>query len=92
MEQKRISDEDFNKLTELKTKFFEVTVQLGQYQIDKMYYEDQIKQLNHLIATSESTYRGLIIEESKLSEDLRNKYGTVDIDIETGNISEKSIV
>jgi hypothetical protein len=92
MEQKRISDEDFNKLTELKTKFFEVTVQLGQYQIDKMYYEDQIKQLNYLIATSESTYRGLIIEESKLSEDLHNKYGTVDIDIETGNISEKSIV
>jgi hypothetical protein len=53
---------------------------------------DSLKQLNHLIATSESTYRGLIIEESKLSEDLCNKYGTVDIDIETGNISEKSIV
>jgi hypothetical protein len=87
MEQKKINDEDFAKLTDLKTKYFELTVQIGQCQIDKMVLEDQLKQVNDLITSSESTYKSLIAEENKLSEELRTKYGTVNIDLETGIIS-----
>jgi|LakMenEpi03Aug12_release.lakeMendotaPanAssembly.Ray.scaffolds.fasta_scaffold2717796_1 hypothetical protein len=90
MEQKQLTQEEFKKLTDLKESFFNLTVKLGQAQIDRLFINSQLEQLNQHIADLETKYSDLRKEELQLNTEISSKYGDVVVDIETGNFSVNS--
>ena len=89
MDQK-LTQEEFKKLTDLKESFFNLTVKLGQSQIDRLFINSQLQQLTRYISELELNYASLRDEEVKFNEEITSKYGDVTVDVETGNFSVNS--
>lgn len=81
-EPKKFTEEEIKKVTEIKTKYQEITVALGQIELDRLLLEEQRSELN-------KQYKETREEESKYAKELSDKYGVGTLDVETGNFVPK---
>ena len=77
-EPKKFTEEEMKKVNEIKTKYQEITVSLGQVELDRLLLEEQRAELNR-------QYKEQREIEAKYAKELSAKYGVGTLDIETGN-------
>tara|TARA_Y100000401_G_C8315717_1_gene222277 strand:- start:256 stop:510 length:255 start_codon:yes stop_codon:yes gene_type:complete len=77
-EPKKFTEEEMKKVNEIKTKYQEITVSLGQVELDRLLLEEQRTELNR-------QYKEQREIEAKYAKELSAKYGVGTLDIETGN-------
>tara|TARA_R110000787_G_scaffold208944_1_gene318999 strand:- start:52 stop:306 length:255 start_codon:yes stop_codon:yes gene_type:complete len=82
-EAKKFTEEEMKKVSEIKEQYNEITIQLGQIELDRLLLEEQRDALNQ-------RYKETRARESDYAKELSDKYGVGTLDIETGNfIPEK---
>jgi len=83
----KLSQEELDKIVQIKDGYDKILPEIGSIviQIDQLE-----KKLDELKSTKEnylSTYYKILEEESVLSSTLSNKYGSVKVDLSTGEIT-----
>ena len=76
-EGKKFTEEEMNKVQEIKNKYNEITINLGQLEMDGMLLSEQKEKLK-------DEYVGVRKEEVTYAKVLSDKYGLGTLDIETG--------
>jgi hypothetical protein len=76
----KITDTELQKIQLLKEDALEIASTLGELSYQKISIELLIKE-------QEEKIKGVKKEEAKIFDELKNKYGSVNINIETGEIS-----
>ena len=77
-EAKKFTEEEMKKVQEIKDTYNEITIALGQIELDRLLLEDQRSELSN-------KYKETRVKESEYAKELSDKYGVGTLDIETGN-------
>ena len=80
----KLTEQEIKSIQELQDKFMNVTMQFGQIKIERTIIEEQLKNLDVMESKITSDYNTLRQEEIKIVEDLKQKYGEGEINLETG--------
>jgi hypothetical protein len=78
----KLSPEEFTKLQDIRQEAIDIATTLGEIGYQKILLELQEQEQKQKI-------KDIKLDESVFFEDLRNKYGDVVLDIETGVLSPK---
>ena len=78
----KLSPEEFTKLQDIRQEAIDIATTLGEIGYQKIILELQEQEQKERI-------RDIKADESAFFENLRNKYGNVVLDIETGELSPK---
>jgi len=86
MEQKEIkmSEEELQKIQDLRTQYASITAQLGQLKIEQMFVTRQLNRLKELETQFESDYIANQNAEEVFAKQINEKYGDGDVNLETG--------
>lgn len=82
----QISEEELKQLHVLRDQYTEMTFRLGQIKLEQVTINAQLKRLTELEETIASEYMKAIETENTLVNNLIEKYGNGELDIETGQI------
>ena len=84
---KKITPEELENVQKVRSKYQEITVKLGQIQVQRMQISNQIEMLNK---TEEDLGKEWTIlkKERKAISDLQEKYGKVNINLDSGEIND----
>lgn len=80
----KFTKEELNQINEFKTKFSEITAQLGELEIETILVESQLESLQTYKESLKNDYIKLRESEIKLANVLKEKYGEGELDINTG--------
>lgn len=83
-EVKKIEDTDLQKLNQIQSKYAEISAKLGQLKIEQLLVNQQSERLKQLEDSFINDYLTLQKEETEFASDITKKYGTGEINIETG--------
>lgn len=83
-EQKSITEEELNSIKELQTQYAKITADLGQLNINKFILQRDLDELRKKISEQQNLYLEAQDRESKLVQELNDKYGEGSLNIETG--------
>lgn len=81
METQKLSEKELQDLKEIQTKSNRVTMSLGQVEVQKAILDGQKNDLLSQLADLQEN-------QNKIGKELQEKYGTVDINLETGEITK----
>lgn len=81
---KKVDQADIEKLKLLQEQYSEISAKLGQLKIEQLLINQQVDRLKQLEDTFASEYFKLQAEEQKLAEEISKKYGSGQINIDTG--------
>ena len=84
---KKITPEELDSVQEIRAKYQEITVKLGQIQVQRMQITNQIEVLNKGEESLREEWADAQQSESKAIKDLQEKYGKVNINLDSGEIS-----
>jgi predicted nuclease with TOPRIM domain len=90
METNKITEEELKQLRELHSKYNNITVQFGQLKMEQILLEQQLIRLKDLESSLTKECQTLQTEEDGYIKQITDKYGVVDIDLETGTFSTTS--
>lgn len=76
----KITEEEIKKVNDLKDQTTQLVYALGELEYQKISLEFILEDIKEKVIKTK-------IEESKFLDDLKNKYGNVNINIETGEFS-----
>ena len=79
--QNKLEEQELKDIKDFQSEFDQLQTLLGQIQLQKFKLEN-----DELILKSK--YNDLLIKEKELGEQLNDKYGEVQIDLKTGEITE----
>ena len=79
--QNKLEEQELKDIKDFQSEFDQLQILLGQIQLQKFKLEN-----DELILKSK--YNDLLIKEKELGEQLNDKYGEVQIDLKTGEITE----
>lgn len=82
----QINEEELKQLHTLRDQYTEMTFRLGQIKLEQVMLNTQLKRLIELEETIALEYMKAIETEDTLVNDLIEKYGNGELDIETGQI------
>lgn len=85
----KFENEEIEKIQKFKTDYADVTAKLGELEIELIIYEQQKKQLDSYKEQLQNTYIQLRQSEIKLANELKEKYGDGEFDINTGIFTPK---
>jgi hypothetical protein len=85
---KKVLDEELQELKSLRETYLEIITTLGELHLSKKILENNLKELSLLVETQENRFTEFQEKERVLYEKLQQKYGTGDIDFDTGEITE----
>jgi sulfur relay (sulfurtransferase) DsrF/TusC family protein len=77
----KLEDQELQEIKQFQSDFDQLQVLLGQIQLQKFKLDN-----DELILKSK--YNDLLFKEKELGEQLNNKYGEVQIDLKTGEITD----
>jgi hypothetical protein len=81
METQKLSEKELQDLKEIQTKSNRVTMSLGQVEVQKAILDGQKNDLLSQLADLQEN-------QNKIGKELQEKYGTIDINLETGEITK----
>ena len=85
---KKVTPEELEVINEVRSKYQEITVKLGQIQVQRMTISGQLEVLNKNEEDLREEWVKTQQEESKAITDLQEKYGKVNINLDSGEINE----
>jgi len=88
---KKITPEELEELEnvqKVRSKFQEITVKLGQIQVQRMQITSQIEILNKTEEGLRDEWTSTQTEEQTAIQDLQEKYGKVNINLDSGEIKD----
>tara|TARA_B100000508_G_C11387290_1_gene241617 strand:- start:386 stop:661 length:276 start_codon:yes stop_codon:yes gene_type:complete len=85
---KKVTPEELEVINEVRSKYQEITVKLGQIQVQRMTISGQLEILNKNEEDLREEWVKTQQEESKAITDLQEKYGKVNINLDSGEINE----
>ena len=85
---KKVTPEELEVVNEVRSKYQEITVKLGQIQVQRMTISGQLEVLNKNEEDLREEWVKTQQEEAKAITDLQEKYGKVNINLDSGEINE----
>lgn len=85
---KKITPEELENVQKVRSKYQEITVKLGQIQVQRMQITNQIEMLNKAEEDLRKEWGDTQEEEQTAISDLQEKYGKVNINLDSGEINE----
>ena len=85
---KKITPEELENVQKVRSKYQEITVKLGQIQVQRMQITNQIEMLNKAEEDLRKEWGDTQAEEQTSISDLQEKYGKVNINLDSGEINE----
>ena len=85
---KKITPEELENVQKVRSKYQEITVKLGQIQVQRMQITSQIEVLNKAEDDLRKEWQENQEKEQKAIKDLEEKYGKVNINLDSGKINE----
>ena len=85
---KKITPEELENVQKVRSKYQEITVKLGQIQVQRMQITNQIEMLNKAEEDLRKEWGDTQGEEQTAISDLQEKYGKVNINLDSGKINE----
>ena len=85
---KKITPEELESVQKVRSKYQEITVKLGQIQVQRMQITNQIEALNKTEEDLGKQWADTTEKERKAINDLQEKYGKVNINLDSGEIND----
>ena len=85
---KKITPEELEDVQKIRSGYQEITVKLGQIQVQRMQITSQIEVLNKAEDDLRKEWQENQEKEQKAITDLEEKYGKVNINLDSGKINE----
>jgi len=85
---KKITPEELENVQKVRSKYQEITVKLGQIQVQRMQITNQIEMLNKAEEDLRKEWGDTQVEEQTAISDLQEKYGKVNINLDSGEIND----
>ena len=85
---KKITPEELENVQKVRSKYQEITVKLGQIQVQRMQITNQIEMLNKTEEDLRKEWADTQGEEQTAISDLQEKYGKVNINLDSGEIND----
>ena len=85
---KKITPEELERVQKVRSKYQEITVKLGQIQVQRMQITNQIEMLNKTEEDLIKEWADTQGEEQTAILDLQEKYGKVNINLDSGEIND----
>ena len=85
---KKITPEELGNVQKVRSKYQEITVKLGQIQVQRMQITNQIEMLNKAEEDLRKEWGDTQAEEQTTISDLQEKYGKVNINLDSGEIND----
>mgnify|MGYP003142257853 FL=1 len=85
---KKITPEELENVQKVRSKYQEITVKLGQIQVQRMQITNQIEMLNKAEEDLRKEWGDTQGEEQTAISDLQEKYGKVNINLDSGEIND----
>ena len=85
---KKVTPEELEVINEVRSKYQEITVKLGQIQVQRLTISGQLEVLNKNEEDLREEWVKTQQEEAKAIQDLQEKYGKVNINLDSGEINE----
>jgi len=85
----KFSDDELKKVEKFKNEFSEITIKMGEVELELTMLNVRFKNIQQLKDTLREQYIQLRESEVKLAQELRKKYGEGEFDITTGVFTPK---
>ena len=85
---KKITPEELEDIQKVRSEYQEITVKLGQIQVQRMQISNQLELLNKTEEDLGKQWADTTEKERKAINDLQEKYGKVNINLDSGEINE----
>jgi oligoribonuclease (3'-5' exoribonuclease) len=85
---KKLADEELTKLKNLREKLVEIVTMIGEAHLNQYLAERQLEDIRKTVKLYEQDFDQFREEERVLFDSLQQKYGSGNINIETGEIEE----
>ena len=86
----KLTEQELEKIAQMQTDYATITAQLGQLKIEQMLVRKQLQRLDELESNFESEYLKLQTTEQEFAKEIESKYGTGEINLETGEFIQDS--
>lgn len=83
----KVTDEEFQEIQALRDSFIEVITATGELHLGKVVLEQQLKETDEELRVQELKFAEIQDKERVLLEKFKQKYGTGNINMETGEIT-----
>lgn len=83
----KVTDEEFTEIQALRDSFIEVITATGELHLSRIVLEQQLKDTDEELKAQELKFSEIRNTERVLLEKFKQKYGTGNIDMETGEIT-----
>tara|TARA_B100001094_G_scaffold296275_1_gene318357 strand:+ start:746 stop:1036 length:291 start_codon:yes stop_codon:yes gene_type:complete len=80
----KFTEEETTSIKKFREDFSQITVKLGEIEIESIILKSQQDKLSEIKSEVESKYKQLRADEVKLAGELKEKYGDGEFDLETG--------
>ena len=85
---KKITPEELEDIQKVRSEYQEITVKLGQIQVQRMQISNQLELLNKTEEDLGKQWADTTENERKAINDLQEKYGKVNINLDSGEIND----
>ena len=85
---KKITPEELENVQKVRSEYQEITVKLGQIQVQRMQISNQLELLNKTEEDLGKQWADTTEKERKAINDLQEKYGKVNINLDSGEIND----
>ena len=85
---KKITPEELEDIQKVRSEYQEITVKLGQIQVQRMQISNQLELLNKTEEDLGKPWADTTEKERKAINDLQEKYGKVNINLDSGEIND----
>ena len=85
---KKITPEELEDIQKVRSEYQEITVKLGQIQVQRMQISNQLELLNKTEEDLGKQWADTTEKERKAINDLQEKYGKVNINLGSGEIND----
>ena len=85
---KKITPEELEDIQKVRSEYQEITVKLGQIQVQRMQISNQLELLNKTEEDLGKQWADTTEKERKAINDLQEKYGKININLDSGEIND----
>jgi len=86
MEKQKLQDTDLQRITQLRTDLSNLVIRIGQNRMESMSVTKSLMKLESEFNDMKTEHSRLIDQEQTLNDELFQRYGNVQIDLETGTV------
>jgi len=84
----KITEQELTNVQQLRSDLYAIIVATGELHLNKVVLTQQLAELNAQITLQEKTFAEFQQKEQVIYQQLQEKYGTGNINVDTGEVSE----